>query len=174
MMVAPAPPLARNLQAARKRKGLSQREVAKALGVTEVTISNHERGVTMPSDELVERYAALYEAPPSALRYADDLDAAIAATLPESDDLKDAAEKVLRSHKVRVWLADFRSELTRARASDEEIDRALTLATSAGVLTFYSRGRVRALTEDDAVTALDAIAVPIRAELQRRGRKFVT
>lgn len=167
------PLLARNLRIARTRKGLSQKQAAKALGITEVTVSNHERGVTTPSVDLVDRYAEEYQVPAALLRHGEDLEEALDRAPDPQGDLKEVAERVLRTHKVRVWLAAFRSELTRAHADEEEIDRALQLATNASVLTFYSRGKVRALGEDDAITALEAIAVPIRAELKRRGRKFV-
>ena len=50
-------------------------------------------------------------------------------------------------HKVRVWLADFQAELTRARATDEEIERALQLLSSPSVLSYYSRGQQRAVSE---------------------------
>ena len=82
-----------------------------------------------------------------------------------------AADRVLRSHRVRVWLADFRAELTKARATDEEIDYALRLLTSSSSLGFFSKSPAKP-SEEEVILALDALAVAIRAELKRRGRKL--
>jgi transcriptional regulator with XRE-family HTH domain len=163
---------------------LTQAAAAQALGVHEMTVSRWERGME-PDEEQLAKAAAVYGCDVPLLRYGDVDhpeaprrvpmrvgEAPASADLPSDDDATGQAERVLRSHAVRVWLADFRSELTRAHATVEEVERALALVSSANVLTFYSRGKVRALSEADAITALEAIAVPIRAELRRRGRKF--
>ena len=63
------PILGDNLRIARNAAGLDQQEVADRLGVTRVTVSNHERGATQPDDEVLAAYAKLYRVTLSQLRY---------------------------------------------------------------------------------------------------------
>lgn len=177
--------LATNLRKARRRNDLTQEQVATAADVHPVTVSKWERGLFAPDEEQLAALAKLYGFAPYVLRYGDvddptlpmrkETPLTVSEPAPSSESVaaEAAASRVLKSHRVRTWLAEFRAALTRARATDEEIERAIGLVTSAGVLTFYSRGSVRGLSEEDAITALEAIATPIRAELKRRGRKFV-
>lgn len=51
------------LKAARVNAGLTMKEVAKQLGVTEVTLWNWERGATSPSIAKAQRMADLYRIP---------------------------------------------------------------------------------------------------------------
>jgi DNA-binding XRE family transcriptional regulator len=55
-------PPAAELRAARIRAGLTQREVADALGVTVGAVIRYESGVRRPRPWVAERYAALLEA----------------------------------------------------------------------------------------------------------------
>lgn len=48
------------LSAARKNKGLKQKEAAKILGITEYTLSNYERGITAPDVHIVKKIEELY------------------------------------------------------------------------------------------------------------------
>ena len=48
------------LRAARINRGLSQKEVAKALGVDAMTVSRWERGVSHPSSKYIEPLCYLY------------------------------------------------------------------------------------------------------------------
>lgn len=53
--------IAYTLRDLRERNGLSQRDVAKFLFVTDSTISHYEKGISIPSIENVIRLAKLYE-----------------------------------------------------------------------------------------------------------------
>ena len=45
------------IRAARKRKGLTQKQLAEKMGVTETYISQYERGLRQPKPETVKRIA---------------------------------------------------------------------------------------------------------------------
>ena len=51
------------LEAARVNVGLSQKEAAKALGVSNKTLSNWENGQTFPAVDKIEKMCALYRVP---------------------------------------------------------------------------------------------------------------
>jgi transcriptional regulator with XRE-family HTH domain len=61
----------KRLAGLRKARGWTQPEVAERLGVTRVSVSNHERASTMPDEAVLERYAALYGVSVEALRYGE-------------------------------------------------------------------------------------------------------
>ena len=50
-----------SLRAARVNAGLSQKEVADSLGISNKTLSNWENGDTFPSVEKIERLCQLYD-----------------------------------------------------------------------------------------------------------------
>lgn len=52
--------LARNLLRARELKGLTQKEVSKKTGITEVSISRYETGERIPSSVMLYRLAKCY------------------------------------------------------------------------------------------------------------------
>lgn len=51
----------RNLKKERKRLGLSQKELAKKVGVSFKTIQNYEKGLTLPSLKLMEKVALVFD-----------------------------------------------------------------------------------------------------------------
>lgn len=58
------------LKAARINQHLSQAEAAAAIGVTKDTISNYERGKTVPNWEIVHRMEEVYKVPVDYLLFA--------------------------------------------------------------------------------------------------------
>ena len=52
--------MAENLRALRARRRLSQREVARAIGVSEASIVNYENATSAPNYEVAWNLAALY------------------------------------------------------------------------------------------------------------------
>lgn len=48
------------LKAARVNAGLTQKDAANALGVSEQTLSNHERGISEPRVSMIEKICKLY------------------------------------------------------------------------------------------------------------------
>lgn len=49
------------LKELRKKKGLSQLEVASAIGVLPSAISNYEKGIRVPKDSIKKKLSELYE-----------------------------------------------------------------------------------------------------------------
>lgn len=56
------------IKAARVNAGLTLREAAKALGISDCTLSSYENGKTAPKWKMLERMAELYHAPIECLK----------------------------------------------------------------------------------------------------------
>lgn len=61
----------RREKAARERRDITQRMVAKEVGLTSAAISKYEAGDTIPNDDILGRLAAFYEVRTSWLRYGE-------------------------------------------------------------------------------------------------------
>jgi transcriptional regulator with XRE-family HTH domain len=74
-------------------------------------------------------------------------------------------------YNVRVFLEEFRLRITKAGATEEEVDRAMQLLRSPSLFTWYSVGTPRDLTEDKVLQGMKAVAENvIIPELRTRGR----
>lgn len=95
----------------REAKGLSQSDVTEKLGLGKVSLSGYERGVNIPSEDVLIRLGELYGVHPAILRYGDGVwgDALIA----------EAADSIDRVGRELVALASAlrRGALARATAS---------------------------------------------------------
>src|SRR4051794_22858576 len=86
----PAPRVGQLLSAARRRHDRSEQDVAIAVGVPLRLVRRWEQGVELPTDDQLERLAALYGEPPDQLLPARDV-----ATLdPEKGTLTVGSETV--------------------------------------------------------------------------------
>lgn len=79
---------------------------------------------------------------------------------------------MLRARRIRVWLAEFRTQLTRADVPEDEIEAAIDLVTSPAALTRYSGGKPVDLTEDEAMEELEALAAVVFDRQRKAGRKI--
>ena len=61
----------RREKAARDRRDITQRDVAKAVNLTSAAISRYEAGDVIPNDDILARLAAYYGIRPSWLRYGE-------------------------------------------------------------------------------------------------------
>lgn len=79
--------LKENIKSLRKRKGLSQEELAIKLNVVRQTISKWEQGLSVPDSEMLIRISEIFDVSVSTL---------LGETIPESkvDDLKTISEKL--------------------------------------------------------------------------------
>jgi hypothetical protein len=74
-------------------------------------------------------------------------------------------------YNVRVFLEEFRLRITKAGATEEEVDRAMQLLRSPSLFTWYSVGTPRDLPEDKVLQGMKAVAENvIIPELRTRGR----
>jgi hypothetical protein len=74
-------------------------------------------------------------------------------------------------YDIRVFLEEFRLRITKAGATEEEVDRAMQLLRSPSLFTWYSVGTPRALPEDKVLQGMRAVAENvIIPELRTRGR----
>lgn len=61
----------RREKAARDRRDITQRDVAKKVGLTGAAISKYESGETIPNDDILKRLADFYGVRPGWLRYGE-------------------------------------------------------------------------------------------------------
>ena len=61
----------RREKAARERRDITQRDVAKAVGLTSAAISKYEAGENIPNDAILAKIGAFYGVRPSWLRYGE-------------------------------------------------------------------------------------------------------
>lgn len=162
--------LAEGLRQARAAAHLTQVQAAEALGITPVTVSNHERGVTEPDEGLIVRYAELYDTRPEALRYGENWQRRVRDT--RDLDLVVAGEVGL-SQPVRTFLAETRLELTKGGASDEEIEEAMELLTAPQVRSYFMGGARRDRSEEDVLKGMRALVeAVIKPTLRELGRNL--
>ena len=163
--------LGRALKAARTLAGLSQEDAAQAVGVTAGTLSRWERGTQAVSDEQFRALEELYvlEKGRKDLLALGDRDG-----IDLRPVLEGAPPQVMKglSQPIRVFLQEFLLEITRAGASEHEVDAARRLLTSPELQTVWVGGQPRNLTDEEWLMGLRATADFIRAEMKKRGYKF--
>lgn len=87
---------------------------------------------------------------------------------PDPATIERPLPRVLRTHKVRVWLSGFRLELTKAGVNDDQIREAIDLVTAPQIFSYYRGGSPGELNEDEAIVAMEAIATGIRKLRSKR------
>ena len=108
------------LRSARRAVGLTQKQLAHALGVEPITVSRWERGVTTPSLPRLRRIAELTETTTSDLVRAPDAMSAHAIELTAlREELGETRELVDRVARALERLAPARSGAGSLRASRE-------------------------------------------------------
>jgi len=106
------------LRTARLAAGMTQRQLAEALGVEAITVSRWERGVTMPSLPRLRRVAEITETTVSDLVRAPDAVTGQAAELAAlREELAETRELVDRVARALERLARPRSATGSVRAS---------------------------------------------------------
>jgi transcriptional regulator with XRE-family HTH domain len=106
------------LRASRRAAGLTQKQLAEAIGVEAITVSRWERGVTMPSLPRLRHIAEITETTVSDLVRAPDAMTGQAAELAAlREELAETRELVDRVARALERLARPRSGTSSARAS---------------------------------------------------------
>lgn len=80
--------IAESITQLRKRSGLSQKEVASLLGVTQATYSTYERGRTEPQAEILVRLSYLFKVPVDIIVQTDRTAKTREDTQAQIDDLR--------------------------------------------------------------------------------------
>lgn len=75
-------------------------------------------------------------------------------------------------YRVRVWLQGFLLEITKAGATEEEVEEARQLLTSPEVFVYFSGGAPKEFDEDDVLDGMEALGEVVRRTLRKRGRKL--
>jgi transcriptional regulator with XRE-family HTH domain len=151
-----------------RKSRLSQLELAQKAGVSRQTLTtllSRDR-VSRP---VADRVAAALGVPGHEL-VPEILGKERAATYgdPDPATVERPLPRVLRTHKVRVWLSGFRLELTKAGVNDDQIREAIDLVTAPQIFSYYRGGSPGELNEDEAIVAMEAIATGIRKLRSKR------
>lgn len=154
------------LRAAREKAGLRQGEAADRIGVSRPALSGWERGTDTAPDHRISQLAALYGVT------ADSLVPAGARRARRGRPPEGPGRKPELSQPLRVWLQQFRLELTKDGANDEQIDEAMDLLTQPSIFTYYSGGAKRDRTDEQILTGMQAMAVVIKSRLKDLGVKI--
>jgi transcriptional regulator with XRE-family HTH domain len=111
----------RREKAAREHRDITQRDVARAVGLTSAAISNYEKGGTIPNDDILAKLAAFYGVRPSWLRYGEgeklDVKAPArsgsALNLDPSRDRRATDEELDRAERIVAAKAESKRLLTK-------------------------------------------------------------
>lgn len=164
------------LKTARGAKGLSQQEVADAVGVNRVRVSTWENDGHKPSAENLNALAALFGTTSRTL-------------LTGEPDIQPRTENVSRGTlsepfaiiprharnlplSVREFLAEFRLRLTKGGATDEEIAEADKLLLAPDVFSYFAGGKLNEYDEEDVLDGMRSMAEAVVRRLKRKGRKI--
>jgi hypothetical protein len=149
-----------------QKSGLSKHTVYRALSADEATretATTLEATLGLSAGVLLARQDGEVSGGSAATAEADSRQAA------------PSAERVAKGlpYEIRVWLQAFLLEITKAGATEEEVDEARQLLTAPEVSTYWSGGNPREFSEADVLETMEAIADGvIRPGLRRRGRKL--
>jgi transcriptional regulator with XRE-family HTH domain len=178
--------LGARLKAARITKQLSQQQVAEAVGVNRVRVSNWETDQHKPGAENLEALAALYGTTTRALLYGEpdaptrtknvsrETSENWARRRREEDTAAYRAPRHLRNlpQEIRVFLDELRLRFSKANVPEEEVERAMALLRRPEIFSWYSTGEPRDLEPAKVLRTMKAITeLVILPELRERGRK---
>lgn len=164
------------LRRAMRARGIRNQEVADRAGVHVKTVSQWLGDKQVPEAAALNEVASLLHVTSSWLLRGEvdpeRNDEGFRYPPPEPERL--IVPRVMQGlpYSVRVWLQDFLLEITKAGATEEEVDSARTLLTSPESFTLYVGGKPQDLTEEQVLEGLEAQAHFIRDVLRDRGRKF--
>jgi transcriptional regulator with XRE-family HTH domain len=145
-----------------RRNSVGNAKVAEVAGVHPNTVSKWLSDVSPPGAEALDRVARMLGVTSQWLRYGE---AGVAGGAE--------AQPAAYGRSARVFLADFRAELTRAGVSDEEIEDYTRFLTSPERFAYNADGRAVTLSEADALLELRSLAEGIVKQQQRRGRRVI-
>jgi lambda repressor-like predicted transcriptional regulator len=140
---------------------ISQLDLARKAGISRQTLTTL-LSLDRVSRPVGERVAAALGVP------GHDLFPELFPVSPDPAAIERPLPRVLRTHKVRVWLSGFRLELTKAGVNDDQIREAIDLVTAPQIFSYYRGGSPGELNEDEAIVAMEAIATGIRKLRSKR------
>jgi transcriptional regulator with XRE-family HTH domain len=145
----------------------TQIALAKAAGISRQTLSTAMNGRITPA--VAEKIAAALN-----VSGADVIGSDAPARVVRESPLEDYAPPVMQGLPlaIRVWIQEFLLEVTKAGATEQEVDAARKLLTSPELHTVWTGGQPRDLSEEEWLMGLRASGDFIRAEMKKRGRKF--
>lgn len=129
--------IAEAIEELRKAKGISQKEAAAAIGVTQATYSTYERGRTEPPVEILVRMSYLFDCPVDILVQRNRL-------------YRDASEALKQAEQYRAEIAQIEAALMEQDGNNE---------TAKAMLELLGK-----LNEALAQTAQNAINKPVQQD----------
>lgn len=172
------------LREARLAVGLSQADAAESLNVSKAAISNWERGAHAVDESRMLDIARLYRTSPSYLRYGEEgRSGGRNDSKPSRGRGREYSPRAFKRRgaeptstmlpqNARVWLQEFLLELTRAEASEAEVESARELLTSRAAFELCSTQGAGSSDDQELLDGLQRLADFIRAQLRARGRSL--
>lgn len=161
---------------------MTQAQLAKAVGVETNTVSRWELGSVPRQREVLERLAEVLGVSVEHLTGAgsgeggeESAPAPEARREAEPAPAARGAPRVAMGlpYEIRVWLQGFLLEITKAGATEEDVNEARELLTSPELFVYWSGGAPREFTEADTLETMQAIGdVVIKRALRKRGLKL--
>jgi transcriptional regulator with XRE-family HTH domain len=165
--------LSENLQKARREAGISQRSAATKLGISNVTVSNHERGETTPDEEQIEGYARLYGWSEVELRYGKD---ALQRPAQPHNDTPSAqyglvSETTRLPRQLEILAREFELEAVKAGADEEDERYIRTALRSPEAMQLYRGGYAESMSIDEQRIEMESLIEMLRTWLKERIRR---
>lgn len=176
------------LKEAREEAGLSQAAAAATAGVDAMTISRYERAERRPKRPMLLLLADTYGVQPERFGEPSEPSRRRASSVPRETNRLDRSTLLQQGSRggtreprhlanlpleIRVFLDEFRLRLTKAHATEEEVDRAMALLRSRDIFSYFSTGEPKDLPPDKVLKTMKAIAEHVIVpELRERGRKL--
>jgi transcriptional regulator with XRE-family HTH domain len=162
--------LARVIRAHRKRLGLSQGQLAERLSVNRVSVTNWERGQSVPTDDNFERLAEVFGVGVPEIRYPNFSKHRAAAVREEPRAYDRALDRRRLDPAVYERIHSYLTRMERAGCAEQQIEEAHRLMVEFGWSKLHS-GSSGDKSVEDQLTDIDASWKAIRESIETREGK---
>lgn len=162
--------LGTRLKVLMKAKGVNNPEVAEAIGVDPVTVSQWRSGRQRPGDDTLKRLAEYLGTTPEHLRYG-----ALSGIVREAVERPYEQQPRLARNlplTIREYVAEFELRLVRAKVPEEDVEEAMRLLRSVASFVYNKGGVQREFPEEAVLRNMKGIGEDVIVpDLRERGYK---
>lgn len=175
--------LGQRLARAKRKRSVSNQELAKVTDVHPNTVSKWLSDVQTPDAEALDILARTLGVTTTWLLHGDNAPALTSESMArlsvaEASRLEYSAQPLPPRvalgipQRIRVWLQEFLLELTKVGVSGEEIDGIRRILSADELYRYYAGGDPKEYSEDETLEGIQAHAEAFRRDLRRRGYKL--